>query len=275
MKRRPSFIAMLLVLTALVPFAFADTYFYPGHGDIGISATIDGRPVPDGTTVVMHCLAAHGAHASRLYECQNGVCSGGITNESPCADRDVFFEFSHPSFSRNYTTSSPVMLTVGDGRDYYSGKNYFEVRISSVSGTASIEARRSGSQPLQLQLHEVLIRAIANFIMTFPGAYMLTVLLETPIYWFFLVGYTKTEKAIALSLLINTLTLPVVWFVLPPFLFSNYVLYFVVAELFAWLSEALMVKLAFSELPWSRAVLAALAANAVSAGAGLLIAFFA
>ncbi len=110
-------------------------------------------------------------------------------------------------------------------------------------------------------------------IFTFPLAFAVTVLLETPVYWFFLLGYTKTEKAIAFSLLINALTLPVVWFVLPPLLFSNYLLYFAVAELFAWLAEAAMVKLAFRKMPWERAILAALAANAVSAGMGLLIAF--
>ena len=107
----------------------------------------------------------------------------------------------------------------------------------------------------------------------FPAAYALMLLLETPVYWFFLVGFTRTETAIAISLLINALTLPVVWFVLPPLLISNYPLYFVIAELFAWLAEAAMVKLAFQEMPWKRAILAALAANAVSAGIGLLIAF--
>ena len=116
---------------------------------------------------------------------------------------------------------------------------------------------------------------LAGFVATFPGAYALTLLLETPIYWFFLVGYTRTEKAVALSLLVNTITLPVVWFVLPPLLISNYLLYFAIAELFAWLAEAAMVKLAFQEMPWERAILAALAANAVSAGMGLLIAFLA
>jgi len=109
--------------------------------------------------------------------------------------------------------------------------------------------------------------------LTFPLAYALTLLLETPIYWFFLRRYSSPLKAIAFSLVINALTLPVVWFVLPPLLFSNYPLYFAIAELFAWLAEAAMVKLAFKEIPLENALAAALAANAVSAGIGLAIAF--
>jgi len=110
--------------------------------------------------------------------------------------------------------------------------------------------------------------------LTFPEAYALTLLLETPVYWFFLRKYCPAWKAIAASLILNTITLPVVWFVLPPILISNYLLYFAIAELFAWLAEAAMVKLAFSELSLKKALAVALAANAVSAAAGLAIAFF-
>ncbi len=110
-------------------------------------------------------------------------------------------------------------------------------------------------------------------LMAFSGAYAMTFLIETPIYAALLRKFCTPLKAVALSGLINSITLPVVWFVLPPLLIRNYLLFFVVAELFAWLGEALLVKLLLEKVGWKRALIAALAANAVSAAAGLAVAF--
>ena len=49
--------------------------------------------------------------------------------------------------------------------------------------------------------------------------------------------------------------------------------FFTIAELFAFSSEALMLAVFVSKAGWRKAVLASLAANAASAAVGLLLAF--
>jgi len=111
------------------------------------------------------------------------------------------------------------------------------------------------------------------WLMTFQGAYFMTLLLETPVYVSFLWRKGGWLKAVAVSGLMNSMTLPVVWFVLPPYLIRDYLLFFVVAELFAWLGEAVLVKLLVEKVSWRRAILAAFVANAISASAGLAVSF--
>ena len=107
----------------------------------------------------------------------------------------------------------------------------------------------------------------------FWQAYLITLFFEVPVYWYACRKYGKTAKVAAVSVLLSTVTLPVVWFVLPPLLIHDYPLYFAVAELFAWLGEALMLKMAFGKMKSGNAVLIAFVANAISASIGLVIAF--
>ncbi|VVC72080.1 Uncharacterised protein [uncultured archaeon] len=105
----------------------------------------------------------------------------------------------------------------------------------------------------------------------FLQALILTNLLEAPIYVLF---YPKRawQQVILLMLAFNLLTLPFVWFVFYP-LIEDYSTYFVVAESFAFLVEAGILWLVFRREGWQNALLASAAANALSAGAGLLAAF--
>ena len=107
----------------------------------------------------------------------------------------------------------------------------------------------------------------------FWQAYLITLFFEVPVYWHACRRYGSTVKVAAVAILLSTVTLPVVWFVLPPLLIHDYPLYFAVAELFAWLGEALMLKIAFVKMTWKHAVLVAFVANAISASVGLVIAF--
>lgn len=133
-----------VALAALVSFASADVG--PGPTDIPsitLHATIDGQPVPDGTGAKLHCFEENGTEfmgPTGTYSCESGVCSGGMYKLSLCASRaNATFEFTNPSFSRNYTTSPLVLIERGN--------NYvFNVSISSAAGTADI-AGNSTPQP--------------------------------------------------------------------------------------------------------------------------------
>ena len=107
-----------------------------------------------------------------------------------------------------------------------------------------------------------------------PAAFALTLLLETPVYapalW-----RSFGPRTPLVILLLNAVTHPVVWFVFP--YSTPWWTGFAAAELFAWLVEAALLaalgKARFSRepIPAGRAVLLALSANALSAGAGLLL----
>lgn len=111
-----------------------------------------------------------------------------------------------------------------------------------------------------------------------PAAFALTVLVEAPVYLALLRRAFGAPGALALALLVNAATHPVVWFVIPhtrPWWRG-----FAAAELFAWLAEAAVLALAARATAARRpgrafgaldALLAALVANALSAGLGLLL----
>lgn len=104
----------------------------------------------------------------------------------------------------------------------------------------------------------------------FLEALAITNLLEAPALAVF---YPKRAlwKVVLLVLAFNALTLPFVWFFFYPMI-ADYALYFVVAESFAFIVEAAVLALAFGKEGWRNAALASAAANALSAGAGLLLA---
>ena len=124
-----------VALLALATFAFADVGPPPmDMPSITLHATIDGSPVPDGTTVDLHCFTdgeefmGPGGGGG----CLSGVCRVSAYKLNPCMSRgDAVFEFTHESFAQNYTTSPPVL--VESGNDYV-----FNVSITAGSGTASI-----------------------------------------------------------------------------------------------------------------------------------------
>lgn len=107
--------------------------------------------------------------------------------------------------------------------------------------------------------------------LVFWQAFILTVLLETPILiWFY--KKRKWWKIALLSLVLNAFTLSFVWFMFFPAL-SDYAQFFVSAEFYAFAAEALILAELFKKEGWRNAVVASAFANAVSAGVGLLLAF--
>ncbi|MDD5317708.1 MAG: hypothetical protein PHF51_03155 [Candidatus ainarchaeum sp.] len=106
--------------------------------------------------------------------------------------------------------------------------------------------------------------------LSFLQALIITNVLEAPALAIF---YPKRAlwKVALLMLAFNALTLPFVWFFFYP-LIADYALYLVAAESFAFIVEAAALALVFPGEGWRNAALASAAANALSAGAGLLLA---
>jgi len=105
----------------------------------------------------------------------------------------------------------------------------------------------------------------------FWQAFLLTLLLETPIYCWFYKKY-DWRKIAALSLIINAITLPFVWFVFFPAI-PDYAQFFISSELYAFGAEAVILAEVLKKGGWGTALTASAFANAVSAGAGLFIGF--
>ncbi len=91
------------------------------------------------------------------------------------------------------------------------------------------------------------------------NAFIFTQLVEVPIYVRFIPGEHRAARAFVASLV----THPIVWFVIP-LLELPYYPYAFVAELFAWLTEAVYMHW----LGVRRPLLVSLLANAASAGLG-------
>lgn len=104
--------------------------------------------------------------------------------------------------------------------------------------------------------------------MTWPVAFALSQLLEMPVYWW---GTRNSELSAGMRLGVGfgatALTHPFVWFVFPVLMLHSYVLFFVVAETFAVVAEALYLRAFGIAHPWRLA----LAANVFSASVGLLL----
>ncbi len=96
-------------------------------------------------------------------------------------------------------------------------------------------------------------------------ALLITQLVEVPIY--IVLARIGVWRALSLSLI----THPVVWFAIAPLATSagmTMVTMLVVAELFAWLAEAALLR--HFDVSWRRAISISLAANAASVAAGEL-----
>ena len=108
--------------------------------------------------------------------------------------------------------------------------------------------------------------------LAFWQAFMLTVLIETPVYaWFY--KARDWRKIIVLSAVLNAVTLSFVWFIFFPSI-ADYAQFFVSSELYAFATEAIVFAEVFRREGWQKAVVASAIANAFSAGVGLLIAFY-
>lgn len=101
-------------------------------------------------------------------------------------------------------------------------------------------------------------------------AFLLTLGVELPVVWLVLRRETSPGRILAACLAANLMTHPVVWFLLPR-LFSSYLSYLIVAELGAFLAEALVYRAALRPLSWRMAVSASALANAGSLGLGLAL----
>ena len=101
---------------------------------------------------------------------------------------------------------------------------------------------------------------------SYPVALALTLAIEVPIYTLFLMKMYEQpgRRAATAGLLVNLATHPVVWFVLYPLLEprAGYTGYAMIAELFAWGTEALLLSIWSGRRDGRLAVLSLLANGA-------------
>ena len=105
--------------------------------------------------------------------------------------------------------------------------------------------------------------------------FVATFCLELVVYGILLQRVFSKKQILAVCLLLNVITHPLVCLGFPRWL-GNY--YWIPAELFAWVVEALILWifarwLMHHKMRWTKALLISLAANAFSAGLGLLLLF--
>ena len=101
--------------------------------------------------------------------------------------------------------------------------------------------------------------------MTWPVAFSLTLLMETPVV--LLLMARGWRRDLPWAILANGLSHPTLWFILPA-LFTDYTTFLVVGEVAVFSFEALLYSLALRS---ARGVLVSVAANSLSLGVGLLI----
>lgn len=101
-------------------------------------------------------------------------------------------------------------------------------------------------------------------------AFVWTQAIELPVYFFLLRRQFRSWFApVALSLFVNAVTHPLLWFVFP--VFDPYPLWLAVAETSVTLTEALLVAAALRFRANRRALVAAVCANAISTAIGFLL----
>jgi hypothetical protein len=116
--------------------------------------------------------------------------------------------------------------------------------------------------------------------MVMTPAHYFTLLLATFCFELFVYGLLlrrifSRKQIFILCLLLNVITHPIVCLVFPQWLGNHY---WIPAELFAWVVEAQILWifarwLIHHKMRWTKALLISLAANAFSAGLGLLVLF--
>ena len=108
--------------------------------------------------------------------------------------------------------------------------------------------------------------------MDFAQAYVLTLFTETVLLFVLLRHYYSAKTILLNSLIVNTLTLPVVWFGLT-LLGLSYPIYLFIAEGFAFSAEAALYTLLFRKIDWKLAVFCSFACNLLSFAVGALLTF--
>jgi len=108
-------------------------------------------------------------------------------------------------------------------------------------------------------------------ILDFWGALVLTVFSELIVYCILLRKESSCTLIISAGVLVNILTLPIVWYVFP-WVIPNYWLSLALSELFVLFLESVMLAGIFM-LQFKRAVLVSLCANAASFLLGLFITY--
>jgi hypothetical protein len=101
-------------------------------------------------------------------------------------------------------------------------------------------------------------------------AFLFTNLIEMMVAYMVLRGHEGPKRIIAVVLLCNMLTLPIVWFVFPA-LIAGYLPALVLGEIFAFAFEAAAYALAFENAGWKKAAGAAVLANMLSLVVGILL----
>lgn len=109
------------------------------------------------------------------------------------------------------------------------------------------------------------------YLLSFFKAFLWTVLVELLVFCTFFARNLGVSKAFAAVLVVNSFSLPIVWFVIP-LIVNSYLTYAILAEPFAVLSEAALLRIL---LPFSlkRAIAASLTMNMVSFLVGLIFPF--
>ena len=109
------------------------------------------------------------------------------------------------------------------------------------------------------------------YVTAWSRAFALTVAVELPIAAFLLRrAEPRVRRRLALIAFANLASHPAVWFVFPE-LGLPFVVAMVLAELWAFGSEALFYGAAFERAGWLRAIATSALANAMSLGVGLLL----
>jgi len=103
--------------------------------------------------------------------------------------------------------------------------------------------------------------------------FVITLCLELPVYGILLYPVFSKKQILAISMLLNIITHPLVCLGFPRW-FGNY--FWILAELFAWVVEALFLFVfarwvVHHQIRLTKAFATSLAANALSAGMGLVL----
>lgn len=110
--------------------------------------------------------------------------------------------------------------------------------------------------------------------LNFLQAYAFTLAIEAPILYLILRREYGIKEIMKDSLIANTATIPLVWFVFPAF-GLGYPVQIAISEIFAFGAEAGIYRFLFAGIKVETAVMAAFACNLVSFAAGAAIAFLA
>lgn len=146
------------------------------------------------------------------------------------------------------------------------------VRIATIS--APINKIRKVFTPMTAMVVDFVLRYFLSSMADYSAArslikaYLLTASIETVVFYPF-ARPTSVPREISVVFLVNAFSLPLVWFVIP-LLVPYYSAYVIGSELFAILSEAILLK-AILHLSFKRVILGSALMNLTSFSVGLLL----